>query len=314
MPASFNSAAEHIYRQFYERFLNSFPLETALAGQVRKWILEWFALDDVYMNDIAVPKFVGHLSLSGQGLRKLSDLAILQYLSIQNVRLYGGPDGQLYPAFVIEKLVADILEARRRAIPGWNGVNVSPKQGKRKRSATKNAGSNKRVKPTHTCISDSDRVKDTTVAEHGAGSGRGEKNSSRRGHGGSPKRKGGDQAELMDADTELLLVIENNSDPMRETGLAQVKDQLSILLPDAESGHQFSLTSLMGSAIPSENGKRKQESAEQAGSIGDWPEGETANFTELITKMKRFKQVDIRDSLSELDELPVQERQKGQSA
>ena len=103
MPASFNSAAEHIYRQFYERFLNSFPLETALAGQVRKWILEWFALDDVYMNDIAVPKFVGHLSLSGQGLRKLSDLAILQYLSIQNVRLYGGPDGQLYPAFVIDR-------------------------------------------------------------------------------------------------------------------------------------------------------------------------------------------------------------------
>jgi hypothetical protein len=78
-PVFTNSVAELVTKQMYERFLQKFPPVDTGVVDVQKWILMWFALDDTFMNDIAVPKYVAHLIISGYRLRTLSDVAILQY-------------------------------------------------------------------------------------------------------------------------------------------------------------------------------------------------------------------------------------------
>ena len=311
-PASVNSTAELVYERFYERFLASFPPENALDGQVRNWIFEWFTLDEVYMNDIAVPKFVGHLCLSGWGLRKLSDHAILQYLSIQNVRLYGGPEGQLYPTIVIEKLVGDMLEARRRAIPGWNGVSALLQQDKRKRYGAKSTRSNKRTKLTNTDTGECGGRKD--AAETGMVSGRGSGKSSSGGQGCGGSASGKDHTEIMDADNEVLLLTEDDSKSMREREATMNKGQPSTLLTDAESGLGFSLTSLMDPNISSGKGSGKKESADEVSTHGDWQEGDMEDPAELIKKMKRFKHANIQSGPSEPNKSSSKVQHKGHSA
>jgi hypothetical protein len=132
-PVFTNSVAELVTKQMYERFLQKFPPVGTRVVDVQKWILMWFALDDTFMNDIAVPKYVAHLIISGSRLRTLGDVAILQYLAIQNVSLCAGSGGQLYQKYVIEKLAADIGETRRRAIPDWTDTVASAEKGKLKR-------------------------------------------------------------------------------------------------------------------------------------------------------------------------------------
>lgn len=129
------ASAKLVLERMYERFVEKFPPADAKIVEVQKWILRWFALDDTYMNDIAVPKYVSHLNISGSRLRALSDLAILQYLAIQNIRLCAGSGDQLYPKEVIEKLAADIAEARRQAIQRGDSLHETSEKGKQKRLA-----------------------------------------------------------------------------------------------------------------------------------------------------------------------------------
>ena len=140
------TAAELVLEQMYERFFEKFPPADARVVEVQKWILRWFALDDTYINDIAVPKYVSHLTISGSRLRTLSDVAILQFLAIQNIRLCSGSGGQLYPKEVIEKLAADIVEARRRVIRDVDGQDEAAEKGKLKRLADEGTPINKRLK------------------------------------------------------------------------------------------------------------------------------------------------------------------------
>jgi hypothetical protein len=114
---SAEAAAELVLMEMYEKFLAAFPPIDAKVVDVQEWILMWFAIDDTYMNDIAVPKFVSQLTISGTRLWSLSDKAVLQYLSIQNVRVCAGSGGQVYEKDIITKLAADIGEAKRRTIP-----------------------------------------------------------------------------------------------------------------------------------------------------------------------------------------------------
>lgn len=143
---SVEAAAELVFMQMYEKFLAAFPPIDAKVVDVQEWILKWFAIDDTYMNDIAVPKFVFQLTISGTRLWSLSDKAVLQYLSIQNVRVCAGSGGQVYEKDIIIKLAADIGEAKRRAIPGWNGSCASPEKGKLKKTAEEDIEERKRNK------------------------------------------------------------------------------------------------------------------------------------------------------------------------
>jgi hypothetical protein len=143
---SAEAAAELVLMEMYEKFLAAFPPIDAKVVDVQEWILKWFAIDDTYMNDIAVPKFVSQLTISGTRLWSLSDKAVLQYLSIQNVRVCAGSGGQVYEKDIITKLAADIGEAKRRAIPGWSRSCASPEKGKLKRIAEEDIEERKRTK------------------------------------------------------------------------------------------------------------------------------------------------------------------------
>lgn len=120
---------DYVPHPAFDRFLNSFPPSNADSGRVRRWLEEWFRATDSFQNDLLIPQFLETLDFNGENLRIVSDLAVGQYLEIRNLGFSGGTRGrQWYPYEVMVWLTSSILEARRRAIPGWNLVRDLPER------------------------------------------------------------------------------------------------------------------------------------------------------------------------------------------
>lgn len=121
IPSPKGGVPKHASNPILEPFIKAFPPIGAHKVEVRLWLKRWFALSDVFDDDIGVDKYLDTFHITGYHLQCLSDFGIGQYLVIKNVLLGGGSlAGPLFPREVIEQLIADILEARRVAIPGWN--------------------------------------------------------------------------------------------------------------------------------------------------------------------------------------------------
>jgi hypothetical protein len=121
VPSPEGTVPKHASNPVLEPFIKVFPPIGAYKIDVRLWVKRWFALSDVFDNYIGVERYLDTFHITGYHLQCLSDFGIRQYLEIKNVLLGGGSlAGPLFPREVIEQLIADMLEARRVAIPGWN--------------------------------------------------------------------------------------------------------------------------------------------------------------------------------------------------
>jgi hypothetical protein len=272
-PVFTNSVAELVTKQMYERFLLKFPPVDTGVVDVQKWILMWFALDDTFMNDIAVPKYVAHLIISGYRLRTLSDVAILQYLAIQNVSLCAGSGGQLYPKYVIEKLAADIGEARRRAIP---------EKGKLKLVAELNSERNKRRKLMHASIGQENGDK-TTDAEALDGGNRNENE--------------------MDAQSSKpQLSTEDIASTTMNTSTDITDDKLATHLTGLEvsEGFEFRLSSSMTMNSSSSKGKDEEKATEEKSAVETSCDEDDEDL--LVQKMENFKRISSAPNSSETGE------------
>jgi hypothetical protein len=305
--ASDTLKAQLVLEKCFQKLLDKFPSENALVVHVQYWIYQWFALDDVYMNDIAVPKFVENIILHGRNLRSLSDNAILQYLSIQNVRL-NGCEGQLYPTDVINKLVEDILEARRRALPDWNGVGL-PSNEDKKRWAIMSSGSKKMAKLMNISTDERGGCKDSKGGAgrgNGKGRGNGEGKGNERGKGsgtGSSQRLkresnnevNDNESGNMGTDDDSLGLTGQGSSSIGDVEAPKIQGQLSTLVVDAELGLGFSLIDSNG---PTTKPKRKREVTHEVRSLEEGREEDMQEEGELTKKVEKFKRTSARGRTS----------------